>query len=102
MERGEGDLHLHHGPCSPRDPDAIGPQTPNPAHQRDVHGLHGYNRPVGHGDADVGLRQGGRIVDAISDHDHAMAFGSQLPDTAGRVFRIACPSGLATAAAVTT
>jgi len=39
-----------------------------------------------HRDSHIGLCQGGRIVDAIADHDHRMPFGLILLDQADLVF----------------
>jgi hypothetical protein len=51
--------------------------------ERDVGGFH---RDVGsgsHRDSHVGLRQCGRVVDAVADHRHALAFALQFLDFAG-------------------
>ncbi len=50
------------------------------AHERDAAGFHGHVGARRHGDAEVGLRQRGRVVDAVAHHGHALARGLQFPD----------------------
>ena len=50
------------------------------AHQRDVGGLGGDVGARGHGDADIGLRQRRRVVEAVADHRDAAALALQPLD----------------------
>ena len=43
------------------------------AHQCDIRRLHGHIRAGADGDAKIGLRQGGGIVDAVADHGDQLA-----------------------------
>ena len=49
------------------------------ADQRDVGGSHGHVGARADGDAQVGLSQRRRIVDAVAHHRHDLALGLQLP-----------------------
>jgi hypothetical protein len=55
------------------------------AHEDDVGGLDGDVGAGADGDADIGLGQGGRVVDAVADHRHRRALGLQLADLGGLV-----------------
>ena len=48
--------------------------------QRDARAFHGDVGARAHGDADVGLRQRGRVVHAVAGHGDDVAFGLQLLD----------------------
>ena len=76
-------------------------------HQHHLRRLDRHIRPRADGDADVGLGQRRRVVDAVADHRHALAFGLQLlhvaaPCRAGSTSAKtrAMPSSRATASAV--
>src|SRR6266545_4425551 len=49
----------------------------------DVGGLDGDVGAVAHGDADVGLHEGGGVVDAVADHRHPGPVGLELADQVG-------------------
>ena len=55
------------------------------ADERDIAGFDGDIAAGADGEADIGLGQGGRVIDAIADHGHARAFRLQLGDRAGFV-----------------
>ena len=46
-------------------------------HQGDARALHGHIGAGAHGDADFGLTEGGRVVDAIAGHRDMLATGPQ-------------------------
>ena len=50
------------------------------AEQRDGGGFGGDVRAGGHGEADVGLSEGGGVVDPVADHGDDMAFLLQSND----------------------
>jgi hypothetical protein len=54
----------------------------SPFHQGEAGALDGHVGASAHGDADVGLRQCRRIVDAVAGHRHLVAFGLQILDDA--------------------
>lgn len=55
-----------------RSPPGLRPQEASPTHpdQHDVGGLDGHVGAGADGDADVGLSEGGRVVDPVPDHGH--------------------------------
>ena len=60
--------------------DGVGDRVEVGAHEHDVGGVH---RDVGaraHREPEVGLRQRGRVVDAVTDHGHDPARALQLGD----------------------
>src|ERR1019366_301307 len=50
------------------------------AHEGHAAGFHGDIGAAAHGDSEIGLCQGGRIVDAIAHHGHAASGGLQFAD----------------------
>ena len=62
------------------EPDGVGGGPQVAAHQGEVAGLDGDVGAGAHGDAEVGLGQGGGVVDAVADHGHDAALGLQPLD----------------------
>src|SRR5699024_127521 len=62
------------------EPDGVdrGPQVA--AHEGDVGGLDGDVGAGAHGQAEVGLGEGGGVVDAVADHRDDLALGLQAGD----------------------
>lgn len=57
------------------------------ADEGDVAGFDGDIAARADGEADIGLGQGGRVIDAVADHGHARAFRLQLLDGGGFIGR---------------
>ena len=57
------------------------------AHEGEVAGLDGDVGAGAHGDAEVGLGEGGGVVDAVADHGDDLAFGLEAPDDVDLVRR---------------
>ena len=56
--------------------------------QRDIRRLHGnVTADAAHRDADPRRFQGGRVIDAVSDHTHGLAFLLVFSDAAQLIFR---------------
>ena len=68
---------------------AIADTTPRrlPGDQGDVRGLDGDVRPGPDREADIGLGEGGCVVDAVADHGHRPALELELADLVGLVLR---------------
>ena len=62
------------------EPDRVGRDAQVAAHQGEVAGLDGDVGAGAHGQAEVGLGEGGGVVDAVADHRHDPALGLQPLD----------------------
>jgi len=54
--------------------------TESVSHQHDVGRFDGDVRACADGDADVGLREGGCVIDAVPDHRHAVTVILETPN----------------------
>ena len=68
VAEGEGEVLADVGHGGPGDADGGGHPGERAGHQGDVGGLDGDVRPGPDGEAHVGSRQGGGVVDAVADH----------------------------------
>src|SRR5690606_7685287 len=71
-------FHRAHGAA--REPDRGGDAGQIAAHEGDVAGLDGDVGPGADGDPDVGLGEGGRVVDPVADHRHDLPLGLEATD----------------------
>ena len=72
------EFYFHHPHRAPGDAEGVGHQPPVVTQQRQMGSVHG-NRcaaPRGspaHRNADIGLRERGRVIHTVTNHDHGMA-----------------------------
>ena len=60
--------------------DGVGGDAQVAAHEGEVAGFDGDVGAGAHGDAEVGLGEGGGVVDAVADHGDDLAVGLQAAD----------------------
>ena len=72
---------------APGQPDGVGGGAQVAADQGEVAGLDGHVGAGAHGEAEVGLGEGGGVVDAVADHGDDPALGLEPPDDVDLVGR---------------